>query len=94
MSSPDLPNATAPETNGPGAVRIFRGKRLMQAGALNERHMGRLVRIGDVEGQLIGLMTSQVRVDVVLIVGGARAIFPLAPDAAVEVGPKHTKENP
>ena len=94
MSSPDLPKATAPETTSPGAVRIFRGKRLMKAGSLNERHMGRLVRIGHAEGQLIGLMTSQVRVDVVLIVGGSRAIFPLAPDAAVEVGPKHTKENP
>lgn len=75
-------------------VSISQGCRSIRAAALNERHMGRLIRIGNTEGPLIALMTSQVRVDVVLIVGGARAIFPLAPDTEVEVGPKHTKENP
>lgn len=73
-------------------VLNFQQRRLVRAADLSDGQMGRIVRIGHVEGQLIGLMTSQVRVDVVLIVGGARAIFPLAPDAEVEVGPKHTKE--
>jgi hypothetical protein len=70
----------------------FKGKSLVCAVDLSDRHMGRVVRIGDIEGSLVGLIPSRSRVDVVLIVGGGRAIFPLALDAAVEVGPKHIKE--
>lgn len=71
----------------------FTGKRMVAAGQLAERHMGRIARIRDVEGVLAAVMTSTKRVDVVLIVGSARAIFPLDHDAHVEVGPKSTKEH-
>lgn len=66
----------------------FTGKRMVAAGQLAERHMGRLARIRDVEGVLAAVMTGLQRADVVLIVGSSRAIFPLALDAPVEVGPK------
>lgn len=69
-------------------VLAFQHKRLVRAAELSERHMSRDVRIGAVEGSLVGLVHSSIRVDVVLVVGGARAIFPLAHDAHVEVGPK------
>lgn len=36
MSSPDLPNATAPETTGPGAV-LFRGYRVTADGTIYQR---------------------------------------------------------
>lgn len=93
MSSPTTPNATAPETTGPGAVVAFRAKRLVCAGALSDRHMGRVVRIREVEGVLVGLVPHRDRIDVDLLVGGSHAIFPLALDATVEVGPKRTKEH-
>jgi hypothetical protein len=70
----------------------FKGKHLVRAADLTDRHMNRVLRISDIEGSLVGLVPSRTRVDVVLVVGGSRAIFPLAADAAVEVGPKHTKE--
>jgi hypothetical protein len=70
----------------------FKGKHLVHAADLSDRHMNRVIRIGNVEGPLVGLVPSRSRIDVVLIVGGSRAIFPLALDVAVEVGPKHTKE--
>lgn len=94
MNTPSTQPTTAPETTGPGAVLVFKGKQLVRAEQLEDRHMNRLVRIGDVEGQLVGLVPSRSCVDFVLIVGGSRAIFPLALDAAVEVGPKHIKETP
>lgn len=60
-------------------------KRLHHAGDLDSRHVGRMVRVGDVEGHLTGIVPCADRVDLVLIVGGARAIFPLTRDADVEV---------
>lgn len=69
-------------------VLPFQHKRLVPAVRLDERHMNRIVRIGDVEGPLVGLMHSSTGVDVVLIVGGSRAIFSLDLAAHVEVGPK------
>lgn len=72
-------------------VLPFQHRRLVRARELADRHMNRLVRIGQVEGSLVGLIPHHSRVDLVLIVGGARAFFPLDLDAHVEVGPK-TKE--
>ncbi|WP_418061760.1 hypothetical protein [Pimelobacter simplex] len=70
-------------------VLAFQQRRLVRAGELSDRHMGRIVRIREVEGQLVGLVPHRTRIDVALLVGGAHAIFPLDLDAAVEVGPKH-----
>jgi len=89
VSKPTTPNATAPETTGPGAVVAFRAKRLVCAAELSDRHMGRVVRIREVEGVLVALVPHHTRIDVALRVGGSHAIFPLDLDAAVEVGPKH-----
>lgn len=58
--------------------------RVIRADELNERHMGRWVRIGEVVGELAALMPCAGVVHVVAIVGGARAVFPLTPDAHVE----------
>lgn len=71
----------------------FKGKTLVRAAELDDRHMNRSVRIGSVEGPLVGLIPSRLRVDVVLVVGGRRAFFQLDPAAHVEVGPKTTKEH-
>lgn len=92
MSSPTTPNAAAPETTDSGAVVAFQHRRLVRAAELSDRHMGRVVRIREVEGQLVGLIPHRTRIDVYLLVGGSRAIFPLALDAAVEVGPKHKEQ--
>lgn len=70
----------------------FKGKSLVRVTQLADRHMNRDIRIGDVEGSLVGLIPHHNRVDLVLIVGGSRAFFPLALDAHVEVGPKSTQE--
>lgn len=75
------------------SVANHQHKRLVRAIDLTDRHMGRLARIGNVEGVLAAVMTGLTRVDVVLIVGGSRAIFPLDHDAHVEVGPTTTKEH-
>lgn len=73
-------------------VLPFQGKRLVMAIDLGDAHMSRTIRIGNVEGTLVGLVPHRDRIDAVLIVGGSRAIFPLALDAHVEVGPTTTKE--
>lgn len=73
-------------------VLPFQGKQLVPAGELADRHMNRVVQIGNVEGPLVGLIPGRTRVDVVLVVGGRRAFFQLDPAAHVEVGPKTTKE--
>lgn len=65
---------------------------VVRAADLAERHMARSVRIGAIEGSLVGLIHSLSHVDVVLIVGGARAIFQLDLEAHVEVAPKSSKE--
>lgn len=61
------------------------GKRLRRADELTERHMGRVVTVGDVSGILAATMPCADGVVLVLIVGGARAVFPLDRDAVVEV---------
>lgn len=71
----------------------FKGKTLVRAADLDDRHMNRTVRIGDIEGSLVGIIPGRTRVDLVLVVGGARAFFQLDPNAHVEVGPKTIKEN-
>lgn len=58
---------------------------LRRADALGDRHLGRMVRVGDVTGQLIGLYPANGQVVLVCIVGAARAIFALDPHAHVEV---------
>jgi hypothetical protein len=56
----------------------------VRADELNERHMGRWVKVGDVVGELAALLPAGDVIHVVAIVGGRRAIFPLTPDAHVE----------
>ncbi|MFJ9313772.1 hypothetical protein ACIRN4_06225 [Pimelobacter simplex] len=70
-------------------VLAFQQRRLVRAGKLSDRHVGRVVRIREVEGVLVALNPHRTRIYVALLVGGSHAIFPLALDAAVEVGPKH-----
>lgn len=70
------------------SVVAFKGKQLLTAADLSDRHMGREVRIGDIEGVLITLDPRRGEVVVGLMVGGSRALFALDPGAAVEVGRK------
>lgn len=59
---------------------------LTTAARLNERHMGRTVRIGRVEGELVGLDTSAERVILHVLIGTNRLAseFRLLPGADVE----------
>lgn len=82
------------QEGGMSNVVAFKGKNLVRAADLGDGHMGRLVRVRDIEGPLVGLIPTTSAVIAVLIVGGSRAFFPLALDAHVEVGPKATKETP
>ena len=61
---------------------------VLTAADLSDRHMGREVRIRDVEGVLVALDPRRAEVVVGLMVGGSRALFALDPRAAVEVGRK------
>lgn len=65
--------------------RARMGHRLITAADLGDRHHGRRIRIGDVEGTLTGSFTIAGVVNLAVIVGGARAWFALEPGAAVEV---------
>lgn len=59
---------------------------LVTAAELSDRHMGRMLKIGAVEGTLTGIIPrpNSGGVDLVLIVGGARAVFQLDAGAQVE----------
>ena len=59
---------------------------LTTAANLDERHMGKLVRIGRVEGELVGLDTSAHRVILHVLIGTNRlpSLFPLLPGDEVE----------
>lgn len=70
------------------SVTNYQHKRLIRAGELDDRHMGRVVRIGDVEGELIGLNPMSREVHIELLIGGSRALFALEHFAEVEVGGK------
>lgn len=67
-------------------VLAFQQRRLIRACELSDNHMGRHLRIGDVEGVLRVLDPRRTHVVVVLDIGGLKAEFHLLPDAAVEVG--------
>lgn len=61
-------------------------RNLVTAAELSDRHVGRNVRIGQVEGVLTGIVPrpNGGGVDLAVIVGGARTWFALEPSAAVE----------
>lgn len=61
-----------------------RHSRVIRADELTERHMGRLVKVGEVVGELIALVPATGRINLIAIVGGSRAVFPLDPAAHVE----------
>lgn len=67
-------------------VLAFQQRRLIRASEISDNHMGRHLRIGDVEGVLKVLDPRRAHVVVVLDVGGLKAEFHLLPGAAVEVG--------
>lgn len=60
---------------------------LLDASQLGDKHIGRNVRIGDVEGTLTGIVPrpNDGGVDLAVLVGGARAWFALSAAAGVEV---------
>ena len=70
------------------SVHQFQHRRLVRASDLTDRHMGREIRVIDVEGRLVGLDPRNQYVVVVLQVGSSRAVFHLDPSASVEIGRK------
>jgi hypothetical protein len=62
-------------------------RRLVTAADLSDRHVGRCVRIGHVEGVLTGIVPrpNGGGVDLAVLVGGVRAWFGLEMGAEVEV---------
>lgn len=66
------------------AERTAMSRRMVRASELDDRHKGRTVRIGAVEGVLVSLYGIRDRVDLELEVGGAKAYFQLRGDAEVE----------
>lgn len=63
------------------------GKQMRPASALEDRHLGWNIRIGGVTGTLTGILPipNGGGFELAVLVGGARAWFPLASDAGVEV---------
>lgn len=61
-------------------------KRLTRIDALTDRHMGQQVELGNLAGTLVGIVPCGDRVQLALVVGGARVFTSAFPgDVAVEV---------
>lgn len=70
------------------SVLDFQHRRLIPAGDLSDSHIGREVRVHNVEGVLIGLYRVANEVRLTLAIGRSNALFALDPAATVEIGRK------